>query len=61
MGFFPDKFKIAKLIPTYKSEDRLLTNNFRPISVLPFFSKIFERHMYNRQNNYLDANKIFDN
>ena len=57
-GLFLDKLKIAKIIPTYKSEDRLLTNNYRPISVLPFFPKIFERLMYNRLNNYLDANKI---
>ena len=34
---FPNKLKIVKIIPTYKSEDRLLTNNYRPISVLPFF------------------------
>ena len=38
-GFFPEKLKIAKIIPIYKSEDRLLTNNYRPISVLPFFQK----------------------
>ena len=39
-GLFPDKLKMAKIIPIYKSEDRLLTNNYRPISVLPFFPKL---------------------
>ena len=38
-GFFQDKLKISKIIPIYKSEDRLLTNNYCSISVLPFFQK----------------------
>ena len=42
-GFCSDKLKIAKIKPIYKSEDRLLTNNYHPILVLPFFSNIFER------------------
>ena len=40
-GLFPDKLKIAKIIPTYKSEDRLLTNNYRPVSMPPFFPQNF--------------------
>ena len=52
LGQFPDKLKIAKIIPIFKSEDKLLINNYRPISILPFFSKILKRLMYNRLLNY---------
>ena len=47
LGKFPDKLKIAKICPIYKSDDKLLVNNYRPISILPTFSKIFERLVYN--------------
>ena len=57
-GLFLDKLKIGNIIPAYKSEERLLTNNYHPISVLPFFHKIFEHLMYNWLTNYLVANKI---
>ena len=50
LGQFPDKLKIAKIIPVFKSEDKI--NNYRPISILPFFSKIVERLMYNLLLNY---------
>ena len=36
-GTFPGKLKIAKIFPIYKSDDKLLVNNYHPISVLPFF------------------------
>ena len=42
-GKFPDALKIAKILPTYKSKERNLINNYRPISVLPALSKIFDR------------------
>ena len=47
-GVFPDELKIARVIPLFKSGDAMLFSNYRPVSVLPVFSKILERLMYNR-------------
>ena len=47
-GVFPRQLKIAKVIPLYKSGDDMLFSNYRPVSILPIFSKILERIMYNR-------------
>ena len=41
-GYFPDKPKIAKVTPIYKKGDRQIINKYRPISVLPVISTIFE-------------------
>ena len=46
-GIFPDKLKIVKVIPVYKAEDPCLFVNYRPISLLPNFSKFFEKVMCN--------------
>ena len=42
-GFFPDRLKIAKITPVHKKEERNIFSNYRPISILPVFSKIFEK------------------
>ena len=42
-GIFPDKLKVAKVLPVFKSEDPQYFVNYRPISLLPNFSKIFEK------------------
>ena len=47
-GIFPDKLKILKVIPVFKSWEESYLNNYRPISILPTFSKLLERIMYNR-------------
>ena len=47
-GIFPDELKKAKIIPLYKANDPMLFNNYRPISLLPLFSKVLEKLMYNR-------------
>ena len=59
-GIFPDKFKIAKVFPIYKSGKKYVLSNYRPISALPCFSKILERIMYNRLYNYLNENEILN-
>ena len=57
-GAFPDKLKIGKVCPVYKADDKKLASNYRPISVLPVFSKILERLMYNRLFKFLDAHQL---
>ena len=57
-GVFPDLFKIAKVIPIFKSGDSKQVANYRPISILPMFSKITERLVYNRLIEYLNKNLI---
>ena len=47
-GVFPDEFKHATVIPVWKKGSRTIVSNFRPISILPFIGKIFEKCMYNR-------------
>ena len=57
-GKIPDELKIAKVIPLYKSGDEQLTNNYRPISILPCFSKIFEKIIYNRIFSFISEHNI---
>ena len=57
-GIFPDKLKIAKVTPIFKSGDSTVLTNYRPISVLPCFSKILERIMYNRLQKHLSENNL---
>ena len=57
-GIFPNELKKAKVIPLYKANDPMLFNNYRPISVLPLFSKILERIMYNRMIQFINKHKL---
>ena len=49
---------MAKVIPVYKSGSTMELNNYRPISVLNTFSKVFERHMYDRLTKFLDKYNV---
>ena len=57
-GIFPDEMKIAKVIPIYKSGNKALTCNYRPISVLNLFSKVFEKIMYNHLLDFINEHNI---
>ena len=57
-GIFPDKLKIGKVSPIFKNGEKDHLTNYRPISVLPCFSKVLERIMYDRLYSYLTENKI---
>ena len=47
-GIVPDQMKIARVVPLFKADDQSLFTNYRPVSVLPSFSKFLERIIYNR-------------
>ena len=53
-GDFPDTLKIAKVIPIYKGDDEQMVQNYRPISILPLFSKIYEKIIYNHIINFFN-------
>ena len=57
-GIFPDKLKIAKVVPLHKKDDPSLTDNYRPISLLPSISKLFEKIVFIQLTEYLKQNKL---
>ena len=58
LGIFPKKMKIAKVIPIYKTGNRHELSNYRPVSLLPQFSKILAKIMYSRLNNFITKHNI---
>ena len=54
----PDLMKIAIVSPIFKTGDTADISNYRPVSVLPCFSKVLESVMYNRLHKYLTDQKI---
>ena len=57
---FPSELKIAKVLPLFKGEDHNILSNFRPISILPFFSKIFEKLIQTRLCSFFDKEKVLN-
>ena len=58
LGIFPNKLKLAKVIPVYKKGSADQLNNYRPISLLPSLSKIFERLLHKRMLSFFNCNNI---
>ena len=57
-GIVPNVMKVSRVTPVYKNGDVTNTGNYRPISALSPFSKVFERLIYNQLNNFLEKNNI---
>ena len=54
-GVFPDCLKVAQVVPLYKDEDDSKAENYRPISLLPSISKIFEKIIYKKLSTYFES------
>ena len=59
-GIIPQNLKVAKVTPIYKSGNKHLFNNYRPISVLPSFSKLLEKVVYQKLSNFLENNQLLN-
>ena len=57
-GIVPVELKIARVVPLFRAGDKSFFVNYRPISILPSFSKILEKIVYSRLMNYLNKYKI---
>ena len=60
-GCFPEQMKIAKVLPLYKNGDRELVTNYRPVSLLPQFSKIIEKLFANRLDSFIIKHGLINN
>ena len=58
LSTFPDKFKIAKLIPLFKKGSNTDPKNYRPISLLPLLSKLIEKAIHTQTQKYLDKHSL---
>ena len=58
-GTFPDKLKTAKVTPIYKKDEETLLSNYRPVSILPSVSKVFEKIIYNQLYQFFTDQKLF--
>ena len=57
-GIFPDIWKISRVAPIYKEGDKSEKSNYRPISVLPVSSRLFERLVYDQLYQHLNSNNL---
>ena len=57
-GIFPTKWKMAIAVPIHKEDDKQNVKNYRPVSLLPIFSKIFERLIFNEMYSFFIENDL---
>ncbi len=57
---FPEKWKIAKVVPIHKKGSLQDRGNFRPISILSTLSQLLEKHVHNAFYSFLKFHNLFD-
>ena len=57
-GTFPDRMKYSIVKPIFKKGNKMNPTNYRPISLLTSFSKVFEKALFNRLAANLNTNKL---
>ena len=57
-GYFPKVLKTAEVVPIFKKGERELCSNYRPISILNSFAKLFEKCLLDQLNNYFVSNNL---
>ena len=57
-GIYPPAWKKANVVPIHKKGSRQCKNNYRPISLLPIFSKLFEKQLFDVIYDHLCANQL---
>ena len=57
-GTYPSLWKLANVTPVHKKNDKQLTKNYRPISLLPLCGKIFEKIIFNALYQHLSRNNL---
>ena len=60
-GVFPDSLKIARVSVIHKKAEKNRFENYKPISILPVLSKIFERILHNQLTFYFTENNLLYN
>ena len=59
-GTFPDIWKWSNIIPVHKKGDKQLVHNYRPVSFLPIFRKVFEKILFDSIMDLLEENNLLD-
>lgn len=59
-GVFPDELKLGKITPIFKKDNDELLENYRPVSTLPIFGKIFEKIIYERLYNFFMSQNVIN-
>jgi hypothetical protein len=61
LGIFPSRLKYSVITPLHKKNDKRNVLNYRPISLLTSFSKLFEKIIYKSLITHITSNNIFTN
>ena len=56
---FPDAWKIARIVSVFKDGDKEIKSNYRPISILPIISRLFEKLIADQLYQYMNENSLF--